>query len=397
MNVLSTQNVMYAIANTDNSDCIIVEHDRECLIFMLFVLISYYSLYVNVYMFQLLLYSMLSLGDVVTVILLEYINVTDITNTIGQMNYNCVSPAVINLYVLNNMNDLKPMEIDYNNFDISSVEKNSTIFITGSNSCDDTKRKRSIGMCLLNHMKNQGVSTVILCANKKKFGDKMGNRCEKYDSNSLENIISLQMDKRKKNKKMTTCNEEQIAVLIDSSISHLIKTDKFFREIMFNGKCYGIIQIIVSDSIIQFTPEIRSNMDYIITLPNNDYKYLKRFYEYYAGVYPSFNAFTKSLEQITRDDFCMVISNYKNIRNCRNTIYDKVFCFHEKDIMQKHVDKYGIFDPVKDFAINSANMIVGQRGCGKTTLILNLLEHINSTVQNNQFVIFHKNGSHKDY
>ena len=71
------------------------------------------------------------------------------------------------------------------------------------------------------------------------------------------------------------------------------------------------------------TPELRCNFDYIFLLAEDFYSNLKRLYDHYAGMFPTFDSFRTVFKELTNDFGCMVIVN----RGARSTFLEKVFWY----------------------------------------------------------------------
>ena len=76
------------------------------------------------------------------------------------------------------------------------------------------------------------------------------------------------------------------------------------------------------------TPDMRTQFDYIFLLAEDFYSNLKRIYDHYAGMFPTFESFRQIFTQLTDDYGCMVIVNTtrdndhdKNKNNFLNKIY----------------------------------------------------------------------------
>jgi hypothetical protein len=57
------------------------------------------------------------------------------------------------------------------------------------------------------------------------------------------------------------------------------------------------------------SPELRTQFDYIFLLADDFYSNLRRIYDHYAGMFPTFESFRQIFKQLTADYGCMVIAN----------------------------------------------------------------------------------------
>jgi hypothetical protein len=71
------------------------------------------------------------------------------------------------------------------------------------------------------------------------------------------------------------------------------------------------------------TPELRCNFDYIFLLKEDFYSNLKRLYDHYAGMFPTFEAFRQVFKELTANFGSMVIVN----RGSCDSFLEKIFWF----------------------------------------------------------------------
>ena len=100
------------------------------------------------------------------------------------------------------------------------------------------------------------------------------------------------------------------------------KDDKIM-EMFFNGRHYKLSTITAVQYPLGFSPELRSNFDYIFILAEDFTSNIKRIYEQYAGMFPTLDAFRQAFKVLTQDYGAMVIVN----RGPHADFLDKVFWF----------------------------------------------------------------------
>jgi len=103
------------------------------------------------------------------------------------------------------------------------------------------------------------------------------------------------------------------------------------NELIYNGIFYHITTILTSE-YAQFSPEIRSNFDYVFLLACDEIR-CKNLYDYYGNtrLFPSFNIFKKVFNKLTENNGIMVISNCR--RGCHT---DEVYWYQVNSIDQKN-------------------------------------------------------------
>lgn len=149
-----------------------------------------------------------------------------------------------------------------------------------------------------------------------------------YRSEIITNILKRQKDisikceeKMKQRKKL---DPRAVLVMDDclASKGSWIK-DQNIMEIFFNGRHYKLMYILTMQFPLGIPPELRSNFDYIFLLAEDFVSNLKRLYDHYAGMFPSFDSFKQVFNQVTADYGSLVIVN----RGSRNSILEKVYWF----------------------------------------------------------------------
>ncbi len=97
--------------------------------------------------------------------------------------------------------------------------------------------------------------------------------------------------------------------------------DQPIQELIFNGRHYKIMYILTMQYPLGITPELRSNFDYIFLLKEDFVSNLKRMYDHYAGMFPSFDSFRQVFSQLTDDFGSMVIVN----RGAKASLFEKIY------------------------------------------------------------------------
>ena len=97
--------------------------------------------------------------------------------------------------------------------------------------------------------------------------------------------------------------------------------DQPIMELLFNGRHYQLMYMLTMQFPLGITPELRCNFDYIFLLKEDFYSNLKRLYDHYAGMFPTFDSFRLVFKELTANFGSMVIVN----RGAAVSFLDKVF------------------------------------------------------------------------
>jgi hypothetical protein len=85
--------------------------------------------------------------------------------------------------------------------------------------------------------------------------------------------------------------------------------DQSITELLFNGRHYHVTYILTMQYPLGITPELRGNFDYIFLMKDNFQSNLKRMYDHYAGMFPSFDSFRQVFLQLVENHGAMVVIN----------------------------------------------------------------------------------------
>jgi hypothetical protein len=103
--------------------------------------------------------------------------------------------------------------------------------------------------------------------------------------------------------------------------------DDTIRGIFMNGRHLLINYFLVQHYPLGIRPDLRTNIDFVFIMRENNMQNRRRLYENYAGVFPDFKTFCATMDALTEDYGCMVINN-----NCKsNKIEDIVFWYKAEE------------------------------------------------------------------
>jgi hypothetical protein len=103
--------------------------------------------------------------------------------------------------------------------------------------------------------------------------------------------------------------------------------DQPILELLFNGRHYRIMYMLTMQFPLGISPELRGNFDYIFLLKEDFFSNLKRLYEHYAGMFPTFESFRQVFKTLTANHGSMVINNAGG----GSSFLDKVFWYRAEN------------------------------------------------------------------
>lgn len=149
-----------------------------------------------------------------------------------------------------------------------------------------------------------------------------------YKSEIIERMLYRQdvmIEKQKEKAKDGKIIDPRGFILMDDCLSKKSSwmKDQPIMELLFNGRHYRLMYMLTMQFPLGITPELRCNFDYIFLLSEDFYSNLKRLYDHYAGMFPTFDSFRQVFKDVTSDFGAMVIVN----RGARSSFLEKIFWY----------------------------------------------------------------------
>lgn len=136
-----------------------------------------------------------------------------------------------------------------------------------------------------------------------------------------EKIIEKRQKKERKGKKL----DSRAFIVMDDCLASkgTWMKDQPIQELLFNGRHYDLMYILTMQNALGITPELRNQFDLIFLLKQDFFTEQKKIFDHYAGMFPDFNSFRQTFEQLTKDYGCMVISN----RGANSSFLEKIYWY----------------------------------------------------------------------
>lgn len=156
---------------------------------------------------------------------------------------------------------------------------------------------------------------------------------------------------KRKYKKGIKIDPRAILVMDDCLSKDNWKKIEAMNEILFNGRHYQLTYILAMQYSKGIGPALRGNFDYICLLNEDFYMNMRKLYEEFAGMFPSYQLFYQVFKECTQDYRCMIIDNRKPSRDINKKIFwykaadldkklGKPFYFGRKDFREYHNELY---------------------------------------------------------
>jgi hypothetical protein len=213
----------------------------------------------------------------------------------------------------------------YKKFNFASMCKNPHICIIGKRSSGKT----SIILDILSYLyETKKIDECVIISPTNKYTHQYDCITQNtfYEYNE-KNIVEL-MNKQKERlvKKISTT----VALVFDDCLpskNDWIKSS-LMNELFLNSRYYNIVFIFTMQFPLGISPDIRSNFDYIFLLEEDFISNIKRSYDHYARLFPSFDSFRDTFSELTKNYGALVITQQTNI-------LDKIFFYRASEIKSK--------------------------------------------------------------
>jgi hypothetical protein len=125
------------------------------------------------------------------------------------------------------------------------------------------------------------------------------------------------------------------------------------RYIFMNGRHIDMVTLITMQYPLGVPPNLRTNIDFVFILRENNISNRKRIYENYAGMFPTFDMFCQFMDQCTEKFECLVIAN--GVQS--NKLEDQVFWYKATDHPSFHLCDDSLWQGNQPF---SSTMLSGE-------------------------------------
>ena len=193
-------------------------------------------------------------------------------------------------------------------FPLSLLSQNCTVIIIG-------KRRTGKSVLACDLIKNFNTSTITstntkiyTCEEEPLYQKHFPNADIKYEicSQDYEDILTDRKKDVEDGKQLDPMLFVSDCIYYDDSY----KKDNNFMNLFMNGRNFNIMFIQTKQLLLSEKPEIRDNTDFIFLFRNEIISNIKRNYNIYGNIVPSWEEFFKIFIKYTKDEYtCLVIDN----------------------------------------------------------------------------------------
>ena len=142
-----------------------------------------------------------------------------------------------------------------------------------------------------------------------------------YNDYKPDIVGKLLKRQEKRIQKKVGSDQRTFLVMDDCLYDNKWVKDAPIRNIFMNGRHYKVMYMLLMQYPLGITPALRSNIDYCFLLKEPNISNRKKLYEHYAGIFPTFDMFSETLDKLTVDYSCMVIDNTNRSGKIEDTVF----------------------------------------------------------------------------
>ena len=214
------------------------------------------------------------------------------------------------------------MSVKLKKFNMSMIKDDSVVVMIGKRNTG----KSFLTKDLLFHHQDLPAGTVICpTENANRFYSDIVPPIFIHDE--YEPKITSEFIKRQKLLKKRIINGEKeidnraFLIMDDCLYDNEWKKDKVIREVFMNGRHWGVFFLLCMQYAIGIPPNLRSNIDWVFLLRENNYQNRKKLYENYAGMFYTFDMFCQTMDACTENFECLVIHNGSKSNKLNEQVY----------------------------------------------------------------------------
>jgi hypothetical protein len=143
----------------------------------------------------------------------------------------------------------------------------------------------------------------------------VNNECvtDKFDPAQLRELIDLQ--------KRDSSVFNALVLLDDCMYDKKSAKSVEFRDLIMNGRHYNIGLWNEMQYIMDMSPDIRSNVDYVFAFRDSSRNTREKLWKYFFGIFPTYEEFSEVFDACTQNYGCMVIDNTKPANGIEDCVF----------------------------------------------------------------------------
>ena len=137
-----------------------------------------------------------------------------------------------------------------------------------------------------------------------------------YNREAIEKLIDRQK------RLLATGRCSPVFILMDDCMyDRAFMRDTAMRSLFMNGRHWNIFFMMTTQYVMDMTPMIRTNVDYVFVLRENVRQNRENLYKCFFGIFPTFDMFCTVMDSCTENYECLVLDNTKTSNRIEDCVY----------------------------------------------------------------------------
>jgi len=154
-----------------------------------------------------------------------------------------------------------------------------------------------------------------------------------YKPERMQKLYERQCREKRRAKRDPHYVPQSIVVILeDQMFATSLGRDQMLRQVLMNGRHYGITLLITMQYTKGLPPDMREQVDYVFCLQQKNAVMRKRLYDDWFGVFPDFPTFESTFLQCTDNYGCLVMD--QTARTAK--IQDNVFYYRAPAVIEPY-------------------------------------------------------------
>tara|TARA_B100000214_G_C23972624_1_gene630981 strand:- start:755 stop:1600 length:846 start_codon:yes stop_codon:yes gene_type:complete len=137
-----------------------------------------------------------------------------------------------------------------------------------------------------------------------------------FNQNKLEQMIALQREMVRKK-----IDRSFLLILDDCLYEKSVLKSTAMRELFLNGRHLHISMIICAQYVMDLSPDLRTNVDYIFAMRENIIANRAKLHKFFYGMFEKYEDFAKTMDATTANFGSMVLDNTSKSNEIEDCIY----------------------------------------------------------------------------
>ena len=163
-----------------------------------------------------------------------------------------------------------------------------------------------------------------------------------FDKGAIERLIARQRKMCKKYGKA----DDVFIILDDCMYDKKFLREKCIRSLFMNGRHWGITLLMTAQYMMDISPDLRTNIDYVFLLRENIVQNRERLWKSFFGIFPTFDAFCAVMNECTENYECLVLDNTSKSNRVEDVVSwykadpNRAFKIGSREAWEYHRRKY---------------------------------------------------------